>query len=78
MDNESKQGLQRRLSDYTRRRDKLQAELNEKFSQAKHREINIIEHHIEVCEQRIAGVWDRDTNAADIQITSNSKPVNVC
>lgn len=78
MDNESKIAIQRRLKDYTRQRDKLQAELNEKFSQEKHREINIIEHHMEVCEQRIAGVWDRDNVADDIRITNNTKPVNVC
>jgi hypothetical protein len=52
--------LEKKLENYRERRDKLEAELEKKFDAGKHRELNIIKHHITVCEQRLNGFWIGD------------------
>jgi hypothetical protein len=52
--------LNKRLENFEARRDKLNEELEKKFDADKHRQLNIIEHHITVCSQRLFGFWEAD------------------
>jgi hypothetical protein len=70
---EDKVYLKKRRAELEERRDRLQAELEKDFSQAKHRKINIIEHHIAVCTERIDGVWWPENDVEDIQLVNIPK-----
>lgn len=69
-DKESRAYHVKRRAELIARRNELQAELNRHFSQDKYREINIINHHIAVCDERIDGVWQREEQQESISVNN--------
>jgi hypothetical protein len=49
--------LDQKLKQLTARRDELEAAIIDNYSEEKLRELNILDHHIEVTRQRVTGQW---------------------
>lgn len=60
MDIDSKKSLEKRLESLKSRHEKLCAEISNKFTAEAYRQLNVVGHNIEVCEQRLKGVWQCD------------------
>lgn len=64
--NESNISLERRLEQLEGRRAQLEAELVNNYSEEKLREINILDHRIRVCRERITGQWKKDVEEVTV------------
>ncbi len=61
--------LEQNKKELDQRIEKLEAELDaEGWNEEKNRELNILRHHLRVCEERISGEWFKDEYCDDIEL----------
>lgn len=64
---ETKADLELRRQELEERIEKLETELIKDWSEELGRQINILSHHLRVCEERLNDEWSRDEYSDDIE-----------
>jgi uncharacterized protein YPO0396 len=64
---ETEYDLKMRKQELEQRIEKLESELLEGWNEQLSRQINVLNHHLRVCEERLNGEWYRDEYTDNIE-----------